>query len=254
MSLTAVVLAGARPGADPLATRFGEDFKALIPVAGKGMVAWPVEALLESEDVRQVIVLTQQPEALRPALPKDPRVSLQPSESTIAETIARLVADQAAHFPILITTADHALLTAAMIAEFSAKAAGADLAIGVVEQKVMFARFPGAKRTWIGFRGGKYSGANLFLIGSARVTGAIEQWRSVEQKRKKGWRVLAALGPALLLGAVFRLRTLDQSAAAIGRKLGISVRMVELTDALAAVDVDKAEDLAFAEQVLSARP
>lgn len=253
MSFTAVVLAGSRPGGDPLAARFNQDFKALIPVAGKAMVRWPVEALLASPLVGQVIVVTQQPDVLRAVLPEDPRISLRPSQSTIAETISRLIADKAARFPVLVTTADHALLTPAMIAEFAAKARGADLAIGVVEQRVMCARFPDAKRTWIGFKGGRYSGANLFAFGSERVTGAIEQWRSVEQKRKKGWRVLAALGPALLLGAVLKLRTLDQSAAAVGRKLGLGIRAVELSDPLAAVDIDKAEDLVLAEEILGAR-
>jgi GTP:adenosylcobinamide-phosphate guanylyltransferase len=186
-------------------------------------------------------------------LPDDPRISLRPSQTTIAETISRLIAEKVARFPILVTTADHALLTPAMIAEFAAKADRADLAIGMVEQRVMSARFPDARRTWIGFKGGRYSGANLFAFGSEKVTGAIEQWSSVEQKRKKGWRVLAALGPALLLGAVLKLRTLDQSTAAVGRKLGLSVTAVELSDPLAAVDIDKAEDLALAEQILAAR-
>jgi GTP:adenosylcobinamide-phosphate guanylyltransferase len=250
---TAVVLAGSRPAGDPLAARFNQDFKALIPVAGKAMVRWPVEALLASRLVGDVIVVTQEPERLRAVLPDEPRISLRRSESTIAETISRLIADKVARFPVLVTTADHALLTPAMIEEFSAGAERADLAIGVVEQRVMAARFPDAKRTWIGFNGGRYSGANLFAFGSDEVTGAVEQWRSVEQKRKKGWRVLAALGPALLLGAVLKLRTLDQSTAAIGRKLGLSIKAVELSDPLAAVDIDKDEDLAFAEQFLGAR-
>ena len=43
---TAVVLAGSRPGSDPLAAAFGSDLKALVPVAGKPMVRWPVETLL----------------------------------------------------------------------------------------------------------------------------------------------------------------------------------------------------------------
>lgn len=250
MSFTAVVLAGSRPGGDPLAARFNQDFKALVAVAGKAMVRWPVEALLASPLVARVIVVTQEPDAIRRVLPDDPRLSLKPSQSTIAETVARLIADRAAQFPVLLTTADHALLTPAMIAEFAGKAKGADLAIGVVEQQVMLARFPGAKRTWIGFKGGRYSGANLFLLGSPRVTGAIEQWRSVEQKRKKGWRVLAALGPMLLLGAILKLRTLDQSTEVVGRKLGLSIRAVELGDPLAAVDIDKPGDLALAERIL----
>lgn len=253
MNYTAIVLAGSRPGGDPLAARFNQDFKALIPVAGKAMVRWPIAALLASPLVDRLIVVTQQPDKLRAALPDDPRISIRSSQSTIAETIAGLIADKAARFPLLVTTADHALLTPAMIAQFASKAEGADLAIGVVEQRVMSAGFPDAKRTWIGFKGGRYSGANLFHFGSARVTAAVDQWRSVEQKRKKGWRVLAALGPALLLGAVFKLRTLDQSAWAVGRKLGLSIRAVELGDPLAAVDIDKADDLALAEEILDGR-
>ena len=73
----------------------------------------------------------------------------------------------------------------AMIAEFTAKAEGADLAIAVVERRPLMARFPQTKRTWLSFRGGSYSGANLFAFGSSRVLPAIEQWRAVEQER---WR------------------------------------------------------------------
>ncbi|MEO7634492.1 MAG: nucleotidyltransferase family protein [Sphingomicrobium sp.] len=250
MSYTAVVLAGSRPGGDPLAARFNQQIKALIPVAGKAMVRWPVEALLASPQIDHVIVVTQAPERLRGILPDDIQITLRASQATIADTIAQLIADRAAQFPLLVTTADHALLTPAMIAEFVTEAAGADLAIGVVAQRVMAARFPAAKRTWIGFKGGRYSGANLFVFGSDKVMLAVDQWRAVEQDRKKGWRVLAALGPALLLGAVLKLRTLDQSVAAVGRKLGLTIRAVQLSDALAAVDIDKPEDHALAEAML----
>lgn len=253
MTYSAVVLAGSRRGGDPLAARFSEDSKALIPVAGKPMVRWPVEALLASPLVDRLIVVSQQPDRLRPVLPEDARIALRPSQATIAETLAELVADRDARFPMLVTTADHALLTPAMIEDFAKAARGADLAIGVVEQRAVAARFPDAKRTWIGFKGGRYSGANLFAFGSDRVTAAIHRWRLVEQDRKKGWRVLGALGPALLLGALLKLRTLDQSAAAMGRRLDLDIRAVRLSDPLAAVDVDKVEDHALAESLLKAR-
>jgi hypothetical protein len=112
---------------------------------------------------------------------------------------------------------------------------------------------PQAKRTWLTFRGGAYSGANLFGLGSIKALAAVEQWRSVEQDRKKGWRVLAALGPALLLGAVLRLRTLDQSVASMGSRLGMIARAVVLTNPLAAVDVDKPVDHAIVEAILAGR-
>jgi GTP:adenosylcobinamide-phosphate guanylyltransferase len=227
--------------------------KALIPLAGEPMVLRPLNALLASPQVEKVVVVTQDPEDLRPVLPDDPRVHLRASERTIAATISELVCDRTMAFPVLVTTADHALLDQAMIADFTAKAAGADLAIGVIEQQSLMARFPATKRTWLSFRGGSYSGANLFAFGSLRALPAIEQWRSVEQDRKKGWRVLAALGPALLLGAVLKLRTIHESAAAIGRKLGIDIRIVEMRDPRAAIDVDKPADHRLVEDILAGR-
>lgn len=250
---TAFLLAGSRPSGDPLAQSMMLGHKALIPVGGEPMVLRPLRALLASPEVGNVIVLTQDPEDLRPVLPDDDRISIRASSGTIAQTIAEQLADRAASFPVLVTTADHALLDPAMIAEFAAKAEGSDLAIAVVESKPLLARFPQAKRTWIGFRGGRYSGANLFSFGSQRVLPAVKRWGVVEQDRKKGWRVLAALGPALLLGAVLKLRTIHQSAAAIGRKLGIELRIVEMSNPMAAIDVDKTADHLLVEDILAGR-
>jgi GTP:adenosylcobinamide-phosphate guanylyltransferase len=224
--------------------------KALIPVAGEPMVLRPLRALLASPEIGKVIVLTQDPADLRPVLPDDDRVRIRESCGTIAQTIAERLADRDAEFPVLVATADHALLDPAMVAEFASKAEGADLALAVVERKTLVARFPQSRRTWIGFKGGAYSGANLFAFGSPRALPAVGRWGEVEQDRKKGWRLLAALGPALLLGAVFKLRTIHQSAAAIGRKLGIGIRIVEMSDPLAAVDVDKAEDHRLVEAII----
>lgn len=247
---SALLLAGSRPGGDPLAQSMMIGHKALIPIAGEPMLLRPLRALLASKTVSEVTVLTQDPRELRDVLPDDSRVRLHASRRTIAETIAELIESGEARFPVLVTTADHALLDAPMIEEFTREAHGADLAIGVVERRALMARFPQSKRTWLSFRRGSYSGANLFAFGSPRVVPAIEKWRSVEQDRKKGWRVLAALGPALLLGAVLRLRTLDQSVAAVGRKHGLTIRAVEMSDPLAAIDVDKPEDHALVESII----
>ena len=253
MTWTAVLLAGSRPGRDPFAEQFGTDLKALIPIAGEPMVRRPAAALLESTDIERILVLTQSPERIAEVLPRNPRIEVKRSQRTIAESIEELILKGQVQFPLLVTTADHALLDEAMIAEFMDAARDADLAIGVVERRSLLARLPQTKRTWLAFRGGAYSGANLFALGSIKALAAIEQWRSVEQDRKKGWRVLAALGPALLFGAVLRLRTLDQSVASAGNRLGMSARAVVLTNPLAAVDVDKPVDHAIVETILAGR-
>lgn len=250
MNWTAIVLAGSRPGADPFAETHGVDLKALIPVVRKPMVSRPVMALLDSPGVDRVHVLAQQPDRIAAALPTDPRLSVELSGSSIAATLAAIFADPSTRYPLLVTTADHALLDPAMVADFCVKAEGADLAIGLVERARLMARLPQTTRTWLTFRGGAYSGANLFAFGSARAANAVELWRTVEQDRKKGWRMIAALGPLALIGAVLRLRTLDQTLASIGRRLGISIRKIEMTNPLAAVDVDKPADHALVTAII----
>lgn len=250
---TAILLAGSRPGRDPFAEAHGTDLKALIPVAGAPMIQRPVEALLASGDIASVRVLTQQPGRFDNVLPADPRLAVEQSQGTIAATLAGLCTDPATRWPLLVTTADHALLDAAMIADFCARAAGADIAIAVVERAALMARVPGAKRTWIPVKGGAYSGANLFALGGPQALPAIALWRGVEQDRKKGWRLLWQLGPSVFLGAMLRLLTLEQVLGRIGRKLGVQIRPVVMADPLACVDVDKQADLDLAEAVLAER-
>lgn len=253
MRWTVILLAGSRPGSDPFAASFGADFKALIPVCGEPMVARPVRSLLASETVGRVIVLSQAPERIAGVLPADPRLSARSSGSTIASTLLALCDDPATEWPLLVTTADHALLDARMIDEFCTTSEGADLALAVVERQSLLRRLPESRRTWIRFRGGAYSGANLFALGSPKVRSAIALWRAVEQDRKKGWRMLLALGPSLLAGAALRLLTIDQVVRRIGARLGLDARAVRMTNPLAAVDVDKADDHALVEALIEGR-
>ena len=249
---TAILLAGSRPGRDSFAARYGAELKALIPLAGEPMVLRPLRALLDADRVESVRILTQDPEKLAPVLPARQGWSVEPSGGTIAETLEAYCRAPGARWPLLVTTADHALLDAGMIDQFCAEAEGVDLAIGVVTKSALGKRLPQSRRTWIAFRRGKYTGANLFAFGSPNALKAVALWRSVEQDRKKGWRLLLALGWPGLLGLT-RLRTLDQTLDAIGRRLGLSLSAVRLDDPLAAVDVDKPQDHALVTAILERR-
>jgi len=253
MAATAVVLAGSRSGKDPFAESYGTDLKALIPVGGKPMVQRPVDALLASPNFEVIRVLAQQPDRIREVLPDDPRILVEPSGETIAATLEKMCVDPNVRWPMLVTTADHALLTPAMIADFLAKSAGADVAIGVVGEDALIKRLPQTKRTWLRFRGGAYSGANLFLLGGPKIRSTLELWRSNEQNRKKAWRMLLTVGLFAGVGALLRLRTLQQTLDTVGRKLNLRIRAVELSDPLAAVDVDKPADHELVTAILEGR-
>ena len=56
-----------------------------------------------------------------------------------------------------------------MIAEFLDGAEGSDVAVAMVERDVLLTRYPESKRTWLKFRGGWWSGANMFRLRGRRV-------------------------------------------------------------------------------------
>ena len=254
---TAIVLAGQRPGENGFAAAHGVAAKALIRAGGEPMLGRVARALLDSPSIGRIVVLAQEAEALLEGelgwMAAEPRISTARSGDGISASVGGLAGTAAAPYPVLVTTADHALLRPEMVETFIGSAAGVDVAFAMVERRVVEKSYPDTKRTWLKAANGHFSGANLFALGSDRVLPAIERWRSVERDRKKGWRVLSALGPALLLGAVLKLRTLQQTARAIGHRLGIDVRAVEMTNPLAAVDVDKQEDHALVEAILAGR-
>ena len=57
--VTALLLAGNRPGGDPLAAAFGVASKALVPLAGAPMLARVARALVDHPRIARVIVLSQ---------------------------------------------------------------------------------------------------------------------------------------------------------------------------------------------------
>jgi hypothetical protein len=75
----------------------------------------------------------------------------------------------------------------------------------------------------------------------------------VEQDRKKGWRLVGLLGPLVLAGTFLRLLSIDNVLARLGRKLGLTIRAVRLSDPVAGVDVDKPADHTLVEEILSGR-
>ncbi len=255
---TALLLAGQRPGIDALAAAFGETRKALVPVAGEAMLSRVARTLLACPEVSRVVVLAQDVEALTATadtswLASEPRVSFAVSEGGIAVSVAAVAGTATAPWPVLVTTADHPLLTPAMVAEFLAGTGNADVAVAVVERRVVLAAYPANQRTWLKFRGGAWSGANLFALSDARAAAALAMWAGVERDRKSGWRLILKLGPLLLAGAALRVLTLHDAVARVGRRLGLVMRAVALSQAEAAIDVDKPSDHALAQAILSAR-
>jgi GTP:adenosylcobinamide-phosphate guanylyltransferase len=248
--ITAIVLAGERPGGDALARSLGVPAKALIPIAGEPMIVHVVRALAAHPSIGKVRVLAQRPELLAADLAGS-GAEIAESRQTIAATIRELIASGAEQ--LLVTTADNPLLDAPILDEFLGSATVADVAVGLVERETLSARYPGNRRTWLRFRGGAYSGANLFWVGGKRALPLLDIWAGVEQQRKRGRAVIAAFGPGILLGVVLRVLSLDQALARVSRRFRVTARAVRLPFAEACIDVDKLDDLELVEAIFKRR-
>ena len=256
----AVVLAGRRSGEDPLAEAAGAAHRALLDIEGEPMLLRVVRRLLTRPGLEHVLVNIDRPDLVE-ALPgwsaivSSGRVSLlESTDSPSRSVLESLEAAGLDAAPVLVTTADHALLDDAMLdAFFAGGSEDADLCLGLVPSAAIRARFPEAKRTYLPFRDERYSGANLFSFRTPASRAAAEFWQRVENDRKQPWKLARAFGLANLALFVTRRLDLRGAMARASRVIGAHVEAVPLSIAEAAVDVDKIEDLELVRAILSAR-
>ncbi|MDJ0851523.1 MAG: nucleotidyltransferase family protein [Myxococcota bacterium] len=255
---TGLVLAGSRGEGDALAAAEAVRHRALIEVLGVPMLVRVLRTLRASEPVGRLVVSIDDPSAAE-AVPEIAEqvargeLVLHQSLSSPSRSVLDVIDRLADGGPLLVTTADHALLSVPVLDHFLAASdtSGADLAVGLVSRTVLEERFPGAPRTYLPFRDDAYSGANLFAFRTPEARRAAEFWMRAETFRKRPWRLVSSFGPVAL--ALFLLRRLDLDGALerASRSIGARVRAVRLPFAEAAVDVDRPEDLELVTRLLA---
>jgi GTP:adenosylcobinamide-phosphate guanylyltransferase len=253
----ALVLAASRPQ-DPVARHAGQSHKALVRVGGVPMLIRVLRALHASRSVGGVAVCLEADAPVAGAEPElrsliaSGAVTLIDAAASPSRSVLRALGSLP--LPLLITTADHPLLSAAMIDHFcEAVPADADAAVAVVRASLLQHSYPGAIRTYYRFAGEGYSGCNLFLLQSPDALRVVELWTRLEQHRKRPWRLIAEVGPLALLRFLLGRLDLEGAMRHLSVRVSAKVRAVELPFAEAAIDVDKPADLELAEEILARR-
>ena len=243
-----VLLAGDRGATDPLAVYHGVSSKALVPIDGEPIILRVMRTLEESTFSERLLIgprretLDRTPE-LRAHIDAQGWRWLPPADSPAASVIKAL-AEVDNPDGVLVTTADHGLLTAALVDEFrtAAIATAAAMAIGFVRHKDVMTAFPGGRRTGWGFADDRYCGCNLYFFARAEAAAVMEFWRTIENERKKPWKVVRLLGAGALLKFVTRRLTLSDALALLGARTGTDIGPILLSNPAAAIDVDSVAD------------
>lgn len=239
MSFQALILAGSRGEADPLADYAGVADKALIEIGGRSMLARVAGALTAAGATRILVSATSH------AVADHARVlGLEVIAAASGPSASTALALDLAGAPLLVTTADHALLDPDWVRSFlSAVPLEADVAVLLARRETIERDVPGTRRTYLRFADGDFSGCNLFQLATPAAAHAIAFWQQVERDRKRPWRIVRRLGPVLLLRYVLGRLSLAEALERIGSTAGFRARYVESAAGLAAVDVDKPADL-----------
>ncbi len=239
MSINALILAGSRGGADPLADHAGVSDKALIRIAGTTMLERVVVAL-RAAGVARIAVSANAPAVRAEAQ----RLGAEPIDAAAGPSLSTLRGLQALGAPLLVTTADHALLRPDWVCDFlSDVPADCDVAALLARRDAIERDAPPTRRTYLRFADGAWSGCNLFLCRTPAAEAAIGLWMSVEQDRKRPWRIVRRLGIGTLLRYAGGRLTLDAALGRLGATVGVRAVAVAARNGLAAVDVDKPADL-----------
>ena len=256
---SALVLAGTRPGGDQLAKALGVTHKALVPIEGKPMLFWVLQALRAAAEVERIAICGL--EAADIATGSDLRSYVEESQAVFLpsrETPSRSVLEsmqKLRHVPLLVTTADHPLLTAEMVDYFcrQAREAGGDVAVGLTPGDTVRAAYPQAQRTFLPFRDASYCGCNLYAFLTSRAERAVGYWTRVEQHRKRPWRMISELGPTVLLRFLLRRLSLADAIRLVSERMEVEAHSVLLPWAEAGLDVDKVSHLEMATEIARAR-
>ncbi|HBC93835.1 MAG TPA: hypothetical protein DCZ10_13305 [Pelotomaculum sp.] len=250
--LDAVVLAGSSNDG-PLRECSEARYEALIPIGGKIMVQYVVEALLGCPQVRRVVVVGPVAE-LSPFFNGE-QVSVIGSRGGIMDNIEAGLKSCLEAGRVLLVTSDIPMLTTQAVNDFLELCGdmSGDLYYPIISKQVVENKFPTTRRTYVNLKEGVFTGGNLFLINPAVFKQCVENGQKIISLRKSPVGLCRLIGLGFVLKFLMRSLTIaeaeQKASQLLGRIKGIVV-MSKYPEV--GVDVDKPADLTLALRTLGA--
>jgi len=242
--MDAIITAGGLNRADdPLYELTGVEKKALIPLVGKPMINWVAEALHNSGLIENIVIVGLQTDEVDfGQMP----IHLIDSAGGMIDNILAALAKVREISPdtkkVLLASSDIPLIKADIVRGFVAECGdqSADVYYAVVEEKTMENRFPGSRRTFVPFKGGRYSGGDVFLADiSVPDKADLDLFRGLTSSRKNYWEQARLLGFGFIIRFVLRQMTVAEAAQRGSQITNLAVRAIDTKFAELGMDLDK---------------
>lgn len=237
-----------------LVENFQHNLKALLPICGKPIIEWIVDAIEHCEKIRDIYIIGLSPEQF-----PDKRVTCipHPAESKIVDKVQAWIdwyEENKGELPkyVVNANADIPLITSEAVDHFTEEALKkeADFVFALVEKDLMEAKFPNSMRTFTKFNDVTICGGDLFLYTPIDFDKVKEKVHKLQEKRKNFILQAIFLSPIKALKMVFKGIKLDEAETVFSRGMKMKGRALISPYAEIAMDIDKPEQYKLVEKML----
>lgn len=246
----AVVTAGWSPKEDdPLAVHTQGRPKALIPIAGKPMIAHVVDALAGSRYIQHIVTVALDPTAeVQFSVP----VAYVPDAGDLLANAEAGLQYAIDHYPnleaVLLSSSDVPMITPPIVDAFIEECFHTqhDLYYSIVERSVMEARFPESRRSYVRLCEGEFAGGDILLIRPSMTLSQRDLWQNLAGARKNALRQARMVGLWPFFKLIVRRLSLAEAEERASKALNVRGRAVPFPYAEVGMDVDKPFQLEIA--------
>ena len=240
-NIRAVILAGSHNDG-PLREESSEMYESLIDLWGRPMLAYILDAVAESQVLRDPIVVGFP--SFEDALDLD-GVTLVPAGESFVESITQGVNAAGDADYLFFITGDVPLVTGPVLDRFvlSCVDAGGDFFAPAITREASEERFPGVQRTYARLREGELTLGNCFLGTRDCIESLLPVLQRLYAIRKSVLRMAWAVGPVFLLKLALGRAGIADAERAFTRVTGAVGRAILDADPEIALDVDKPSHL-----------
>lgn len=258
MTMDAVVTAGGKPGeGDALFTYTKGNYKALLPIAGKPMIQWVLDALNASSQVGRIVVVGL-PSATRLASAKP--LTLLEDQHGLLENLNAGVQELVRQAPntsvVLAVSSDIPALRGEMVDWFiqAIRESEHDLYYNVITREVMEKRFPTSHRTYLHLKDKAVCGGDINAVRASAVSTGNPLWNRLIDARKSPLKQASLVGLDTLVDLFFHRLTLAETVTKVSQRIGVRGRALVCPYAEMGMDVDKPHQLQLILDTLASRP
>ncbi|MDE2572665.1 MAG: nucleotidyltransferase family protein [bacterium] len=248
--MRAVVLAGGPADDEVARLQPGAPSKAFVRVGGATLLERVLRGLRAAHTIDAIRVVAPQQALGDPSLAS---VEACPAGTRMVDSLRNAVDGLDPNTSLLAVASDVALLSGAVVDDFvqGAQALEADLVYATVRKETHMARYPELPHTWVRLREGTFCGGGFVLLKPRALPSIFEAIEVFGAARKSPLKLARLLGWGTIWRFALRRLSISYVEQRVRGLTGIQARALECRYAEAAVNVDRAGDVAAVERLIA---